>query len=622
MNVLPYSPRTNKLIFSADFETTPASQYLIDKETRVWIWYTKSLYTMDRTLGLNIEEFINYVRTFDVETITYFHNMSGFDGEFIIWALKDKLTYIDNSKNPDNLDNCWYRYKGKQNDIYYILMWHNGIKHEFRCSLKLIPVGIEALAPFTPFNSKSKFGYDYNKHHYEKSFSEVEIKEVNYLINDVDILWYILREVDTLIGLDKLTIASMAYDNWSMQNYPKGFRNMKWLDRSISFKENTKLHKYYQGAINLLNPKYKGISIYDKIYVKDVNGLYSWAMLNWNAKPNPIKCDADFLKCKHFSLYDVYIKKAKIKDGHIPYLLKPGISKGKPLSEITSPLMYNWTHYDLKSFIMYHDFEKTDVVAEKKQCYMLGYEWFNTYIGFWNNIKATTPRDNWLYLFAKLMLNALYGKFGTKLNRPIKLFSKEKPIPYTITDPITKITKTINTKFRDYEGWYEYNEVLTDEEYEEKYKPKNIKFKPIAIFITAKARYYTLKYIQLNRDGFIYADTDSIHSLAPIDTDGRDDDRKLGFWKSEGIEHNDGIYYLGGRYLNKKQYVLIEEYDDLMVPQIKVKVCGMSKANHNMIEWHNFWYHHKFEGGKLIKGCVKGGVILVPTDFTVIPTEY
>lgn len=591
--------------WAADFETTPYSQYLIDEKTRVWLYYVENLSSTESKIGLDINEFLDFIFCKSENQICYFHYLS-FDGEFITWALIWKGFEYKDYFGTEPRDNYTFTYfKDNRNNIYTIKVFKNDLVYEFRCSYRLIPMGVDAIAESTKQKTKGRFKYDYTKCHYETQLNHVAQNEIDYIINDVRVVKEVLIQFNKMVGLGKITLASTAYYNWAYVNYPdwaEEMGGMWWLEKKSDFWDNKEQHNWYTGGFCYLNPKYKNKQLDFPIYVKDVNSLFPHTMRNmWLV--SPLKDDCKEPKCKHPALLKLQIEWGKIKEGYHPFIYEKGFSRKDPISEFKNKVFY-WTNIDLKLFITFYNYKNIKLLD--KHCFRWAKGWFDNYIDYWYKMKVTSPKNSWEWMFAKLMLNALYGKFGSKANRPKKVMTTENP-PTDL--------------YKKYENYYEYTEVLEDEDYLAKYdrvkdngdivNTLKVKFKPIAIFITARAREYLVTYIQKNREHFIYCDTDSIHSTKPIEVDGRDDPNKIGDWKSEGANHDDGIYYDGGKYLNKKQYVL-KEGDEL-----KVKVCGLSNKCKGLVTMENFNYQYVYEQAKPLPMKVKGGIVIKNVDFRI-----
>ena len=180
------------------------------------------------------------------------------------------------------------------------------------------------------------------------------------------------------------------------------------------------------------------------------------------------------------------------------------------------------------------------------------------------------------------MLNSLYGKFATSLDDQGK-------VPYIEDDLVL----------------YKLGE---------KEKKKGL-YLPVGIFTTAYARKKTIetsnaiKEYSINKYGkdfYCYSDTDSIHTLLPIEelTKFCDiDDVALGKWKHEST-------FTRARFVRQKTY--LEEIDG----KVEITCAGMPERCYKYVEWNKFKQGFTC-GGKLTFKHVKGGVILVETDFTI-----
>lgn len=210
---------------------------------------------------------------------------------------------------------------------------------------------------------------------------------------------------------------------------------------------------------------------------------------------------------------------------------------------------------------------------------------FKNYIDKWIEIKnqGTITGNKGQRTMAKLMLNSLYGKFATFL----EVQSKN---PFLSDDMIVR---------------YELGE---------KEEKEGI-YLPVSTFITAYARDKTIRTSQAikdysiqkyNKDMYIYSDTDSIHTLLTIDELKKFcdiDDVRLGAWKHEGT-------FTKARFVRQKCY--IEEIGG----KINITCAGMPKSCYDKVTWQNFKTGFTC-GGKLTFKHVKGGVILVETEFTI-----
>lgn len=247
------------------------------------------------------------------------------------------------------------------------------------------------------------------------------------------------------------------------------------------------------------------------------------------------------------------------------------------------------TNIDLKLFLEQYKTEDLEYLYGWKFRSINGL--FTKYIDKWIAVKnqATIEENSGLRATAKLMLNSLYGKFA----KSMELKSK---IPYLSEDEIVK---------------YDFSD---------KEIVKGI-YIPIASFITAYAREITIRASQsikdysiknYGKDMYIYSDTDSIHTTLSIEELKKFcdiDSVKLGAWKHEGFAKK-------AKFVRQKCY--LEEIYDKKKEETKLKItcAGMPKNCYENVTWENFKTGFKC-GGKLTFKHVKGGVLLVETEFTI-----
>ena len=180
------------------------------------------------------------------------------------------------------------------------------------------------------------------------------------------------------------------------------------------------------------------------------------------------------------------------------------------------------------------------------------------------------------------MLNSLYGKFATGLDVRSK-------IPYLEDDIVKYLTTSPDRK----DGVY----------------------LPMGCFITAYAREKTIRTSQAikdysiekyGKDLYCYSDTDSIHTLLPIEELKQFceiDDVKLGAWKHES-------HFTKAKFIRQKTY--LEEING----EMKITCAGLPQRCYSRVEWDSFKVGMNVDG-KLRFKHVKGGVNLVETEFTI-----
>lgn len=288
-------------------------------------------------------------------------------------------------------------------------------------------------------------------------------------------------------------------------------------------------------------------------------------------------------------VYPLYIQRItcsfRIKKGKIPtiqikhsrfveneYLTDSGIE----------PVALTLTNIDLKLFLEQYDVWDLHYESGWKFKGMRGL--FTEYIDKWIKVKneATISGNKGMRQVAKILLNSLYGKFATSLD-------VQEKIPYLEND-IVKYKLGVE-------------------------KTKNGVYLPMGAFITAYARDKTIRTSQAiknyslekyKKDMYCYSDTDSIHTILTIDELKQFceiDDVKLGAWKHEST-------FTRAKFIRQKTY--LEEIND----EIKITCAGMPQRCYDQVTWENFKEGLTVEG-KLTFHHVKGGVILIPTEFTI-----
>ena len=188
-------------------------------------------------------------------------------------------------------------------------------------------------------------------------------------------------------------------------------------------------------------------------------------------------------------------------------------------------------------------------------------------------MESTLNGNKAMRTLAKLMLNALYGKFALNPNVQSKIpYYDNGLIKYTLGDKETR----------------------------------NPIYIPVGTFITAWARHKTITSAQKVYDRFLYADTDSLHLIGTEIPKGLEvDPVKLGAWKHEST-------FTRARFVRQKTY--IEEIDG----ELNITCAGMPSRCYKHVTWDNFIAGSSFEG-KLQFTHVQGGVVLKDIDFTIKP---
>lgn len=572
--------------FTADFETAT----WLENETFVWAWATCEIGNESNLqIDNSIDSFIRYCKEQKNATF-YFHNLK-FDGEFIIyWCLTHGFKL---AKNKDEIeDNTFTTLISDMGQFYSIVIYFkkgNKKVHKvtFIDSLKIIPFSVDMIAK--SFNLEiSKLKLDYNKSRSRNHKLTNDEKE--YIKNDVLI---VAKALKVLFDED---LTKMTQGSNALNDFKEILTKSKFMHYfpNLDYEVDKDLRKSYKGGFTYLNPIYKEKDV-KNITVLDVNSLYPSVMYEKKLPfGEPVYFEG---KYKNDNIYDLYIQMItcsfELKENKIPTIQ---IKNNKSFFRSNEYLRNSkneivclvLTSVDLKLFMEQYNVYDLEFICGWKFKSIQGI--FKNYIDKWvsRKNKATIEGNLGQRTLAKLMLNALYGKFATSLDVQSKM-------PFLGDDEIVH---------------YEMS----------KKEQKNGIYLPIGSFITAYAREKTIRTSQAitdyslkkyGEDYYVYSDTDSIHTRCSIEELKQFceiDDVKLGYWKCEGFAKK-------GKFIRQKCY--IEEIDD----NIEITCAGMPKTCYDKVTWENFKTGFSC-GGKLTFKHVKGGVKLVETDFTIKDEKF
>ena len=565
--------------FTADFETCT----WLEEETYVWAWAVCEIGNEDNIkIGNDIDSFMKFIEL-QTNSEYYFHNLK-FDGEFIIhYLLTHGFTYVeDRKKRKDKTFTCLISDMGMFYTIeVFFKVGNKRVKNaKFIDSLKIIPFGVDAIAKSFGLPI-SKLKIDYNA--YREVGHELTKEERDYIKNDVKIVALALNVLFNE-GLTRITTASNALYNFKKTHSESKFKNMFPL---LSLEVDEDLRSAYKGGFTYLNPIYKEVDTSSGV-VLDVNSLYP-SVMRYELMPvgEPVFFEGKYEEDPMFPLYVQRITCSfDLKENKIPTIQikkSPSFMDNEYLTSSNNEIVsLTLSNIDLDLFLENYN------VYELK--YRSGYKFrgmhgiFDEYIDHWTDvkIKATKEGNKGMRTLAKLMLNSLYGKFASAK----KGISRS---PYIEDDIIL------------------YS--LGDEQ------RRDGVYLPIGIFITSYARSKTIRTSnaikeysikKYGKDLYCYSDTDSIHTLLPIEelTKFCDiDPVRLGAWKHEST-------FTKARFVRQKTY--LEEIDG----EVKITCAGMPKECYKYVEWEKFKEGFTCSG-KLTFKHVKGGVKLVETDFTI-----
>ena len=573
--------------FTADFETTTDAE-----DCRVWAYALSEIGNPSNFIyGNSMDDFMEWCGDRCHNFELYFHNLK-FDGCYIIsWLLSHGFTWIEDKKDRDDL--TFTTLITDMGQFYSIVIYfeaHNK-KHvnkiTIKDSLKILNFSVERIAQ--DFNLPiRKLSIDYKA--YRPIGHKLTDEEVDYIRNDVEIMSMALETMFEE-GLTKMTIASDA-----LTDFKSRVINFRHFFPELPLEIDQDIRRSYKGGFTYLNPIYQGIEM-GAGYVLDKNSMYPSKMVNellpvgW-----PIFFEGRYIKDRYNPLYIQRLTCSfKLKKGKIPSIQLKNSPSFKPNEYIESSngelVTLTLCNPDLELFLENYDIDEVYWQGGWKFRGVRGI--FKNYVEYWTEkkIEAKKNHNGAKYVISKLMLNSLYGRFG------LNPMSRTKR-PFLV-DGVLK---------------FGLNEI-------EQRKPIYV---AMASFITAYARKDIIESAQKIRnyglehygyDPWCYCDTDSLHvflKLKDLNALKRDldiDDYKLGAWKIES-------QFTRAKFLRQKCY--IEENEGTL----NVTIAGLPKRLGKYINFDNFEIGFTTEGmqideHKLSYKQVKGGVLLVDTDFTI-----
>lgn len=559
-------------VYTADFETRNSTIDIANNETSVWLYDICDIETLEHRTGKTIEEFIEDTRKLS-KGVIYFHNLSTFDGNFIIYYLlsnnfkfnKDKKvktntfqTIIDDMGKMYSIKVCFD--DGKKTRLNQSII-------EFRDSLNKIGGSVEEIAK--AYNLPIRKGHIDHENTYRPIGYEPTAEEIAYIHNDTEIIARVLQ----MQYKKDMTHLTSASDTFSL--YKKdcgGLFNSIYPTLPIEIDDY--IRRSYRGGICQVNSKYVGKEIIGNVNVYDVNSMYPYQMCTKLLPYTvPQYFEGEYKEDINYPLYIQRIKvECELKPNKQPTILIENGIFGK-----TDFLIK--TNYDFIELVLTNiDLEllKTHYNISEIE-YIDGYKFkgstnlFKSFIEPIYEMKSKTKgAERQLY---KILLNSLYGKFAMNPHR-------KNIVPYL--DPI--LDRVVYKR---------------DDEKEE--KPI---YTAVASFITSYARKQLFDVIDKFGNKFLYADTDSCHLLDDTLPPELVDSKEIGKWKLEHVLNPT-------KYIGQKAYMGTDEDGNIIV-----KCAGLPKEAKELVTYDNFNIGSEFEGKKQhVK--VRGGVILVNTKYTI-----
>lgn len=638
--------------FTGDFETTV---YKGQVNTEVWASACVELFTEDVKIFHSIDEQYKYFLSLDCNVCVYYHNLK-FDGAFwLSYLLVDlgyEQAYVKHSDDINDME--WLPEKEMKNKTFTYSISNMGqwyritIKDknrfiEIRDSLKLLPFSVKRIGE--SFGTKhKKLDMEYTGFRY--AGCEITDSEKEYISNDVLVVKEAL-EIMFTEGHKKLTIGSCCLGEYKKsigrKNYERLFPNVYEIPINPIHSYETAgdwiKHSYRGGWCYLVKGKEK--QILTNGTTADVNSLYPSMMSSESGNRYPVGEPTfwygNFIPDEALKLNRYYFIRIKtrfyLKENMLPFiqiknnLLYKG-TEALETSDIYNPKdgkyysQYIDTNGNIQEAIVTLTLTMTDFELIKEHYELVDFEiidgcYFRSAIGIFDNYidkykKIKLESKGAKRELAKLFLNNLYGKMASSKNSSYKLayVKEDKSIGFT--------TVIANDK-----------------------KPGYI---PVGSAITSYARNFTIRAAQKNfygkdKDGFVYADTDSIHcNLPPEKIKGITIHPKdFCCWKLEA-NWDEAIFIRQKTYI---EHVTHEDLQPLDEPFYNIKCAGMPQKCKQLflrsmqgdlakddeqltVEERDFLSKKReltdFDIGlvvpsKLLPKRIRGGVLLVPTTY-------
>ena len=473
--------------------------------------------------------------------VVYIHNLSNFDGVFLIRIL-GILQKLD--------DNIKIKITKRDSAIINISISYNKITLNIRDSLSMLPSSLRNLAKSFKVDDKSIFPYNFVNNFkipldyvgaapkfiffdkitikeyfiYSKNFKNnwsLRDETIKYCLQDCITLYQILVKFNSLIykkfkvNINRYpTLPSLAFGIFRSNFLGYNLNKDKKIPILVGEIYDFIRKSYTGGAVDMYIPHSK-----EKMFCYDVNSLYPFVMAT-NEMPlgvpkhftinNLPNSDFDFISFykKEFGQKPFGFFKVKITS---PTKLQHPIIQTKiktPAGLRTVAPLGTWTDV-IFSEEMYNA-EKLGYKFEIHEGYI--FKKGNIFKGYINNlykIKETTPKSDPMYLISKLLMNSLYGRFGMDYKMENHSFVNKEELTDLIQNKFIELSNPIQIEdnlflvsFLDLKK-YENVEIDYFHEY-------NISVS-IAAAISSYARIHMSQFKNNKKYKIFYSDTDSIY---------------------------------------------------------------------------------------------------------------
>lgn len=580
-------------ILIADFESSTGN---VDGSTNVYLWGISSLDKKDRYIGVHIKDMFATAFHYKLKKVM-FHNLS-WDGEFIIhWLIKQGYKPAQGLFDDPKDDMTFTRMKTDMGVVFSIKVKNNGHIIQFGDTAKLLVSSVDKMGEMLGL---PKLKIDYDKYKYFDKIEDVPAELIEYLWRDIDIVIDIYTVFKKQFKYHGITLGATA-----LKSYKKHLGNWEYVKRfggrMHDFKTSKKTYhevltkeqwdefkKSYRGGLTVFRKDYIGVEINTKDgYSADYNSMYPSVMEKY-LYPVGKPYEYPILGSNVLRLHKIYIRKANIVDDKLPSIIPSNYNKSKYNTNYLDSVemeYYNIWEWELERWEKFYDMDYRIV----KTYYFYGEYAFKTWVQENKHLKENAKNDIDRQYY-KTLLNTLYGKTGENYKR------KHRVLVENNIDDLTGV------KY----GSYIEQPVVTESEI--------LSYVPVTSAITAYARSELCDAIYANKDIFIYGDTDSIYctekpSGIPIH------DTHFGKWKYEKR-------FTKFKFIKPKAYIaqLTHKYKKtewVETDKLHIALAGLSKENHNLLNFSNFNKGFVLETGKKQKRNVKGGVILIETKYTL-----
>ena len=607
--------------FACDFETTVENDTSNQEKTEVWSACFCEIGTEEAVIMHSINQFMNYWLKAQNENVTlFFHNLK-FDGSFILDWLYHNIQYQEASQGDIEKGTFNFLPK-KQMPAYsysYLIssmgQWYSitikGKDHTItiKDSLKLMPFALADIGK--SFKTKhQKLEMEYKGKRY--AGCKISKDEEAYIKNDVLVMSEALKFMFNE-GHNKMTIGSCCMSEYKnifkhselglMNEWEEVFPDMKKIEldknQFDAYNADEYIRKSYRGGWCYL-VKGKENKVFRYGVTADVNSLYPSMMHSESGNYYPIGNPCFWCgnkippqaKGKNKYFFVRFKCRFRLKEGYLPFVQIKGNWLYKPNEMLETSDIYDidTDEYVSKYTVNGKEYDTTQILTMTQVDYYRFLEFYNVYdfeildgcwfysaIGLFDDYinkykKIKQESKGAMRTLAKLFLNNLYGKLATSDNASYK-------VAYIKEDGVIGF-KTVESH------------------------DKNTVYIPCGSAITSASRDFTIRTAQANyygadKDGFIYADTDSIHCNVSCETLRNVPVHPSDFckWKLESF-WDEAIFVRQKTYI---EHITHEDEELIDKPYYNIKCAGMPKRPKQLLEISLLGKEQIEIDGKIIK---------------------